>query len=307
VTPTRSKIVEVIGVPLDLGANVRGANMGPSALRMARLHEKLGVLGYQVDDAGDLNVPVRETISEKDVQEKYLTAIGKACKTLATKVETALGKNRIPLILGGDHSIAIGTITGVAEHFHKSGQQTGLIWIDAHADMNTPTTSPTGNLHGMPLATILGHGHESLVTLGSERIRINPANVALVGIRTLDALEKDMCKKGGIRYFTMREIDERGMAAVMKDAIAVAGTGTGGIHLSFDIDAIDPLYAPGVSTPVTGGISYREAHLALEMIADSGKLCSMEFVELNPMNDLTHKTAELTVELIQSALGKSII
>lgn len=301
------KKVEIIGVPLDLGANMRGANMGPGTVRMARLHEKISVLGYTIDDTGDMNIPVRETISDKDAQDHYLSSIVKVCKALSEKVEKALGRGHVPIVLGGDHCIAIGSITGAAEFRKKQGQSMGLIWIDAHADMNTPTTSPTGNIHGMPLATILGQGHDVLVNLGTDAVRVKPQNVALIGIRTLDHLEKKMCKEGGIRYFTMREIDERGMAAVMKDAIAVATKDTSGIHVSFDIDAIDPLYAPGVSTPVTGGLSYREAHLALEMIADTGALQSMDFVELNPMNDLTHKTAELTVELIQSALGKSIV
>lgn len=299
--------VRIIGVPSDLGANIRGANIGPSAVRIAGLHEKISVLGYKIEDAGDLLVPIRETLAAASANEKYLTPIKNICDLLRMEVCTTLARNLMPIVIGGDHSIAIGTIAGVSEFHRKKNDQIGIIWVDAHADMNSPKSSPTGNIHGMPLLTSLGTGIPQLVELGNFSGKVRPENVALVGIRTLDHEEKRICKESGIRYFTMREIDERGMAQVMEDAIAVATNGTAGIHLSFDVDAIDPLYAPGVSTPVTGGISYREAHLALEMIADTSKLISMEFVELNPMRDVSHKTAELLVELVQSALGKSIV
>ncbi|MCX6119433.1 MAG: arginase [Proteobacteria bacterium] len=301
------KTVSIIGVPSDLGANMRGANIGPSAIRIAGLHEKLKVLGFSVDERGDILLPLRESISLDEAAKKYQSVIKTVCKELSDHVYESLKLNRKPIVLGGDHSIGIGTITGVSKFLRDSHQKLGLIWIDAHADMNTPSTTHTGNIHGMPLATVLGLGHDDLVNLGGFAPKIDPKNVALIGIRTLDSEEKDICKRSGIRYFTMREIDERGMHLVMQDALKVATDGTAGFHLSFDIDGMDPLHAPGVSTPVTGGISLREAHLALEMMADTGKLLSMEFVELNPMCDVEHKTARLVIDLVQSALGKSIV
>lgn len=305
--PRKFNSVRIIGVPSDLGANIRGANVGPSAVRIAGLHDKISVLGYKIEDAGDILVPIRETLPESATKEKYLTTITDVCDLLRMEVEMSLDRDMMPIVIGGDHSIAMGTISGTSAFYRKKNQSIGLIWVDAHADMNTPASSPTGNLHGMPLSTLLGKGITQLVELGGFAGKLRPENVALVGIRTLDHEEKRICRESGIRYFTMREIDERGMAAIMKEALAVATKGTAGIHLSFDVDGIDPLYAPGVSTPVTGGLSYREAHLALEMIADTGMLTSMEFVELNPMRDVAHKTAELLVELVQSALGKSIV
>jgi arginase len=302
-----TKAVQIIGVPLDLGANMRGANMGPSAIRIADLHHKISVLGYQPYDSGDLPVPVRDTLPASANEERYRAQIASACRELESEVHQALSLDRVPIVLGGDHSIAIGTIAGVSRFFREKNQNIGLIWIDAHADCNTPKSSPSGNIHGMPLSIALGHGYPDLVDIGGKGAKVKSENVALIGIRTLDGAEKDILRRSGIRYFTMREIDERGMHAVMKDAVAVASQGTAAIHLSFDIDGIDPASAPGVSTPVTGGISYREAHLALEMIADTGLLRSMEFVELNPMTDLAHKTAQLTVDLVQSALGKAIV
>lgn len=299
--------IQIIGVPSDLGANMRGANMAPSAIRISELHQRIQVLGYKVFDRGDLHVPIRDTLSAESVNSKHLDEIRAICETLAGEVLEAMKANRLPIVLGGDHSIAMGTIAGVSKFYRERNESMGLVWVDAHADLNTHETSPSGNIHGMPLSVVLGKGNKTLTGIGGFSPKVAPENVALVGIRILDGMEKEACKQSGIRYFTMREIDERGMHAVMKEAIAVATRNTGGVHLSFDIDGIDPLYAPGVSTPVTGGISYREAHLALEMLADTGKLNSMEFVELNPMTDLIHKTAQLTVELIQSALGKSIV
>ncbi len=302
-----TKAVQIIGVPLDLGANMRGANMGPSAIRIAELHQKIGVLGYQVSDLGDIPVPIRDTLPADSHRARFLREIQTVCTDLQQRVYQTLKDDKLPIILGGDHSIALGTIAGTSRFHKERNEKVGLIWVDAHADMNTPSSSPSGNVHGMPLSIILGNGNPALVDIGFPGAKISPDNIALIGIRTLDGAEKEICRKSGIRYFTMREIDERGMHTVMKEALAVVSKGTAAIHLSFDIDGIDPLYAPGVSTPVTGGLSYREAHLALEMIADTGMLRSMEFVELNPMTDLVHKTAMLTVELIQSALGKSIV
>lgn len=303
----KSRSVQIIGVPLDLGANIRGANMGPAAIRIADLHYKLSVLGCEVVDIGDLSVPIRDTLPAEAQKGRFLHEIAVVCEDLQRRVHEALAAGRIPLVVGGDHSIAIGTISGAARFARDHGSAMGLIWMDAHADINTPATTPTGNIHGMPLGVILGNGHPELLRIGGQPVRVKPENVALVGIRTLDSGEKELCKKSGIRYFTMREIDERGLATVMREAIEVATRGTAALHLSFDMDVIDPLYAPGVSTTVTGGLSYREAHLALEMIADTGKLTSMEFTELNPMHDHKHTTAQFLVELVQSALGKSIV
>jgi len=299
--------VTIIGVPSDLGANMRGANIGPSAIRIAGLHEKLKMLGCSIEERGDIAVPLREMLSQEEVNLKHRPAIIEICRKLSDEVYRALKAGRKPIVLGGDHSIGMGTISGVSRFAREERSSLGLIWVDAHADMNTPESTHTGNIHGMPLSVVLGQGHPELVGIGGFSPKVKPHNVALIGIRTLDSEEKDLCRRSGVRYFTMREIDERGMAVVMKEAIAVATNGTMGFHVSFDLDGIDPIYAPGVSTSVTGGISYREAHLILEMMADTKKLMSMEFVELNPMRDLEHKTAGLVVDLVQSALGKSIV
>jgi arginase len=301
------RTIQVLGVPSDLGANMRGANMGPAAIRIAELRQKISVLGLDVVDGGDLPVPIRDALPAEAVAERHLRQIVTLCDDLCRRVYDAMIAARLPIVLGGDHSLAIGSIAGASRFHRERGERLGLIWIDAHADLNTPASSPTGNIHGMPLSVVLGSGHPALTAIGGEGAKVLPHNVALVGIRTLDGAEKELCRRSGIRYFTMREIDERGMHAVMKEALAVAMRDTAAVHLSLDLDGIDPLYAPGVSTPVTGGLSYREAHLALEMLADTGRLSSLDLVELNPMTDLAHKTAQLAVELVQSALGKSIV
>lgn len=302
-----NKTVEIIGVPLDLGANQRGANMGPTAMRIAGLHEKIKILGYDVHDEGDLFVPVRETIADSCVNQNYRTNIKHVCEELAKRTRKAMEARRTPIVLGGDHSLAIGSIAGVSEYLKANGQELGVIWFDAHADMNTPGSSNSGNIHGMPLATLLGRGHKDLIDVGFPGPKITPDHVVLIGIRDLDGEEQRICKNSGIRYYTMREIDERGMLQVMKEAISIVGATSSGIHVSFDLDGVDPLHAPGVSTPVDGGLTYRESHLALELIAESGKLLSMDFVELNPMNDKGHMSAKFFVDLVQSTLGKSII
>jgi arginase len=299
--------IEIIGVPSDLGANIRGANMGPAALRIANLHQKIEVLGFKVVDRGDILVPVRETISLNEANRKYLSVIADICEQVNEKAFEALSNGRIPVTLGGDHSISIGSISGVSSYLAAQNKKVGVLWFDAHADINTPSTSPSGNIHGMPVAALIGHGHPELTRLGPANGSVSPKNIALIGIRSIDANERKLCKESGVRYFTMREIDERGIPAVLKDAIAYATDGTDALHVSFDLDSVDPLWAPGVSTPVTGGLNYREAHLALEMIADTNKIISMDFMELNPMTDHIHKSSEFIVELIQSALGKAII
>ncbi len=301
------KDLEIIGVPLDLGCNKKGAIMGPAAIRSAEISEKLQELGIVVVDQGDVPVPLRHSLSKDSIEKRGLAEITAVCLDLAGRTKKAVDSGKIPLSMGGDHSLAIGSISGVSASLQAKGQKLGLIWIDAHADVNIPDTSPSGNIHGMPLSTVLGDGFFELKTIGYEGAKVRPENVALLGIRALDEPEKNYCKRKGIRYFTMKEIDERGMKAVMTEAIALASRGTAGIHLSFDMDGVDPLYAPGVSTAVTGGLTYREAHLVLELIAETGKLLSMDFVELNPLEDLAGRTARLAVDLIASSLGRSII
>jgi arginase len=300
-----SRTIEIIGVPSDLGANSRGSNMGPASIRIAKLKLKVEQQGYEVIDLGDLHVPIRESLSPEHQKEKYLTPIKELCEDLADTTEAILDRQHLPLILGGDHSIAVGSVSGVLRHFHKKNQKLGLIWIDAHADVNTPETSPTGNIHGMPLAVLIGLGFPVLTAISELKLR--PENCVLIGIRNIDDEEKRVLRESGIRYFTMRDIDEKGMFSVMKEAIVYASEGTAGIHLSFDIDGIDPRYAPGVSTPVSGGLTLREAHLALEMLSETQKIVSIEFVELNPLKDVGAQTAKLTVDLLMSALGQSIV
>ncbi|HNN97220.1 MAG TPA: arginase [Pseudomonadota bacterium] len=299
--------VEIIGAPLDLGCNLRGANIAPATVRIAGLADKLAELGIRALDSGDLPVPLRETLGEAAAAERYVHIIAEICDELCTRIDRSLSFGRFPLVIGGDHSIAIGTINGAANYFHRQGGELGLIWVDAHADMNTPATSPSGNVHGMPLSTVLGLGHDALTHVGGAGTRLRPENVALIGIRNLDAGEKEFVRQTGIAYHTMTEIDQRGIYAVITDALDDLCRRCSAIHLSFDLDGVDPLWAPGVSTPVPGGLTYREAHLLLEMVAARGILRSMEFVEVNPMYDNNHQTARLTIELALSALGKAIV
>ena len=281
--------------------------MGPSAVRVANLNKRLGSLGYEVEDLGNVPVEQPESLPEGPRHAKYLPQIAAMCQRLATMVERAAEEDKAPLVLGGDHSIAIGTVAGMSRHFRRKKKRMGLLWIDAHADMNTPQTSPSGNVHGMPLACCIGLGPDELVKLGGFAPKVQPQNVALVGLRDVDILERPHVRESGVRAFTMRDIDERGLRAVMEEAIGIASKGTAGIHLSLDMDFVDPQYAPGVGTPVRGGATYREAHLAMEMICDTGLMVSMEVVEVNPVIDDTNRTADLAVELVMSALGKKIL
>jgi arginase len=301
----RPRTIEIIGVPSDLGANIRGANMGPASLRIANLKTKVEQQGYEVIDLGDLHVPIRESLPLQIQQEKYLTPIKELCENLAAITEGILDRQHMPLVIGGDHSVAIGSVSGVLQHFGKKNQHVGMVWIDAHADVNTPTTSPSGNIHGMPLAVLIGQGHKELTGISSAKIR--PQNCVLIGIRNIDDEEKRILRDSGIRYFTMRDIDEKGMFTVMREAISYASDGTAGIHVSFDIDGIDPRYTPGVSTPVSGGLTLREAHLAMEMLSETQKIVSIEFVELNPFMDVGAQSANVTIDLLLSVLGKSIV
>jgi arginase len=305
-TMPRSEIA-IIGAPLDLGAGRRGVDMGPSAVRVANLNERLRALGYTVRDLGNIAVDQPERAAVGHERARYLDEIVRASRRLAGVVGWAADNGATPLVLGGDHSVAIGTISGMARHLRRRKQALGLIWLDAHADMNTPESSPSGNVHGMPLACVIGLGPRELTHLFGFAPKVDPRHVALVGVREVDQLEKPHVRNSGVRAFTMRDIDERGMRAVIAEALEIACAGTGGIHVSFDMDAVDPREAPGVGTPVRGGISYREAHLAMETVCDSGKLVSMEVVEVNPVIDEVNRTAQLAVELVLSAMGKRIL
>lgn len=303
----RCSDIAVIGAPLDLGAGRRGVDMGPSAIRVANLDARLAALGYQVHDYGNVVAEQAESVEPGHVSARYLREIAATCKRISSTVQKALAAGQLPLVLGGDHSVAAGTVSGVARHYRKQKKSIGLLWIDAHADMNTPETSPSGNVHGMPLACIVGMGPRELTHLNGFAPIVDPRNVVLVGIRDVDQLEKPHVKQSGVHAFTMRDIDERGLRAIMKEAIEIVSAGTAGFHLSFDMDSVDPQFAPGVGTPVRGGITYREAHLAMETVNDSGLMLSMEVVEVNPVIDEVNRTAELAVELTTSALGKRIL
>ena len=299
--------IKIVGVPLDLGQDRRGVDMGPSAMRVAGLNARVAALGYQVVDAGNVPAPIAEMQHFGVERAKYLAEVAETCRRHALWVEAILRQGFLPLVLGGDHSIAVGTVAGVSNFFRRKKKKVGLVWIDAHADINTPETTPSGNIHGMPLACCLGLGAPELARIFGYAPKVAPENVALIGVRDLDPGEKVTVRRQGVRVFTMRDIDERGMRAVMQEGLAAATHGTAGFCASFDMDAVDPSEAPGVGTPVRGGISYREAHLAMEMIADSGKMVSLELVEVNPVIDEHNKTANLGVELALSALGKKIL
>ena len=301
------KKVTIIGVLMDLGADRRGVDMGPSAVRVAGLNERLVTLGYEVTDAG--NIPVRnpEMLPVSDRHAKYLPEISAACQKLADQVEAALEVGSTPIVLGGDHSIAIGSVGGLSAFHHKRDKRVGVIWFDAHGDMNTPDTSPSGNIHGMPFAAILGKGAKELTEISGFAPKVYPEDCVLIGARSVDPEEAIALKASGIRVITMRELDERGMNAVMDEAMWLASRRTAGFHVTMDMDFVDPDFAPGVGTPVPGGPTYRESHLAMEKVADSGKMLSFELTEVNPVLDISNKTAELGVQLILSAFGKKIM
>jgi len=292
---------------MDLGASRRGVDMGPSALRVAGLQARIKTLGHQVEDIGNIPVKQAEEQHYGEKRAKYLAEISDTCNELAATVQKSLEEGFTPLVLGGDHSIAVGTMSGVAAHYHKDKKQVGYVWLDAHGDMNTPETSPSGNVHGMPLASVMGYGPPELVELLGFKPKVEPQNLVIVGVRDLDAQEKKLVKKSGVHVFTMRDIDERGMREVMSETLKFATDDTGGIAVSLDMDFVDPMDAPGVGTPVRGGVTYREAHLAMEMIADSEAMASLEVVEINPVIDEHNRTALLGVELALSALGKKIL
>jgi arginase len=306
-TSITPKTIRVLGVPLDLGQSRRGVDMGPSAVRCAGLEYKLEQLGHTVEDGGNVPVAMPEQRNPGKPEAKYLKEIASTCQKHADLVLKTLESGKVPLSLGGDHSMAVGSVAGLAEFYHRQNQKVGLIWMDAHTDINTPGTSPSGNVHGMPLGAIMGLGPAELANIYGWAPKIAPENCVLVGIRDVDVHEKENVRRAGIQVYTMRDIDERGMRTVMEEALRHAGRGTAGYHVSLDMDWLDPEDAPGVGTPVEGGATYREGHLAMEIIADHGRMLSFEIVEVNPVLDERNQTAELAVELAMSAFGKKII
>ena len=303
----RGSRIAIIGAPMDLGAGRRGVDMGPSAVRVANLNERVASLGYKVEDLGNIHVVQAESVESGTPSARYLHEIAATCTRLANMVESAVDQGTFPIVLGGDHSVAIGTVSGLSQHQRKRGKKIGLVWIDAHADMNTPGTSPSGNVHGMPLACCIGMGPEELTSIYDYAPKVEPANVAVIGLRSVDADERKNVQRAGVHAYTMRDIDERGLRAIMQEAMEVANDGTEGFHLSFDMDAVEPHEAPGVGTPVKGGMTYREAHLAMETICDCDRMLGLEIVEVNPVIDEANRTAILAVELVMSGLGKRIL
>ena len=301
------KKVSYIGVPMDLGGGLRGVDMGPSALRIAGIEEGIRSLGIEYEDLGDVPVPRPERLQAGNKKARFLNEISHCCARLREKVEPVLDEGSMPMIVGGDHSIAAGSIAGISSWYHRRGEKIGLIWIDAHGDMNTPEITLSGNIHGMPLASALGFGTPELVDLGEVTPMVQVENAVLVGVHCIDGPERKMIEDSGIKAFSMRDIDKAGIHSVMEEAIAIATRGTAGFHLSFDIDGCDPSAAPGVGTPVTGGLTIREAHIIMEDCAISGSMLSMDLTEINPILDRGNQTAELAKELALSALGKRVL
>lgn len=302
-----NKTVTILGVPLGYGASMAGVDIGPAALRVARLQQRIERLGYSVRDLGDMRLERPQTIPPEGEKLKYLREISNACEQLADEVEAVLQADQLPVVLGGDHSIAMGSFAGAAAYFKQREETLGLIWFDAHADINTPETTPSGNIHGMPLAALLGYGAPELTNVAGFAPKLDPRLCVHIGARDIDPGERELIAKTGLRFFTMREIDERGLSACMDDAIKIASRGTAGYAVTFDVDVLDPGDAPGSGTLVRGGLTYREAHLGMEKIAEAGGMRYLEMVEINTALDVNNKTAELGVELILSALGKTIL
>jgi arginase len=299
--------VHLIGVPIDLGSGRRGVDMGPSALRIAGLYERLTRLGYTVVESGDIVARIPETADPGDLSARFLDEIARVSNEVSERVGEALDAGAVPVVLGGDHSITIGSITGSAGWARRQEEEIGLLWFDAHADMNTPQTTPSGNVHGMPLAVALGYGDPLVVELGGWSPKVQPERTVLIGARDVDRTERSLVHESGIRVFTMRDIDEIGIVSVLEEAIAIVTEGTIGFHVSWDMDFVDPNYAPGVGTPVKGGVDYREGHLALEIVSDTDGMIAMDLVETNPILDDRNRTGTLGMELILSAFGKTIL
>jgi arginase len=301
------KPVHIIGVPLDLGGGRRGVDMGPSACRIAGIGDQIAALGRLVIDKGDLPAAIPETQHKVDESKKYIREIARVCQNLYASALASLEAGALPVVLGGDHSLGAGSVAASADYVRRTtGKPLGLIWVDAHGDMNTPETSTSGNVHGMPLAALLGREPAELASIGSSP-SVEAPHTVLVGIRNLDEEEKAQIRASGVHVFTMKDIDREGIATIAERAIALASEGTGGIHVSFDLDVCDPTFAPGVGTPVKGGFDYREAHMIMELVADSGRLVALDLVEVNPTLDIRNTTAEFAAELALSALGKGIL
>jgi arginase len=305
--PGAGRRARIIGAPCGFGASIAGVDLGPAAMRVAGLRQRVAQLGYEVTDAGDLRMECSSLPPAPGERLRYLAEIGAACAGLADEVKRALGAGEIPIVLGGDHSIAIGSVSGVSSFHRGRGETVGLVWFDAHADMNTPETSPTGNIHGMPLAVLLGHGAPELTGIEGFSPKLDPRFCAHIGARDVDPGERELIRRTGIRFFTMREIDERGMKVCVEEAIEIASRASAGYHVTLDVDALDPGDAPGSGTVVRGGLTYREAHLAMEKISEAGGALALEVVEINTALDINNRTAQLGVELILSALGKTIL
>ncbi|PKR82707.1 arginase [Heyndrickxia camelliae] len=297
------KNISILGVPMDLGQMRRGVNMGPSAIRYADVVERIEKLGYTVHDMDDIEIGKAERLHDAESNLRNLKAVADASEILASKVNEIVEKGDFPLVLGGDHSIAIGTLAGISKHY----KNLGVIWYDAHGDLNIPETSPSGNIHGMPLAASLGLGHETLTNIGGYCPKVRYENIVIIGARDLDEGERELIKDRGIKVYTMHEIDRLGMTRVMEETIEFFKDRTDGVHLSLDLDGLDPNECPGVGTPVMGGISYRESHLAMEMLAESGIITSAEFVEVNPILDDKNKTADVAVSLMCSLFGEKLL
>jgi arginase len=302
------KPVHIIGVPLDLGGGRRGVDMGPSAFRIAGLGERISALGCTVVDKGDLPAPIPETQERRDERKKYIRDIAKVCQKLYQSALASLEEGATPVVLGGDHSLGAGSVAAAAD-WAKTARNLpiGLLWIDAHGDMNTPATSLSGNVHGMPLAALLGPEPAELARIGTVSPKVLPMHTVLIGVRNLDEREKIAVRDSHAHVFTMKDIDRQGIASIVEQAVNLAGNGTAGIHVSFDMDVCDPMIAPGVGTPVKGGLDYREAHMVMEIVADSGLLTSLDLVEVNPTLDVRNATAQLGTELALSALGMKIL
>jgi arginase len=300
--------VHIIGVPLDLGSGRRGVDMGPSAFRIAGLAEQITALGHTVVDKGDLPTPIPETQDERHAHKKYINDIARVCEQLFDTARESLHAGALPLVLGGDHSLGAGSVAAAASWARTTrGRPIGLLWIDAHGDMNTPATSPSGNVHGMPLAALLSAEPAELSGIGGFAPKALPQHTVLIGVRNLDDREKELVRASHVHVFTMKDIDRQGIASIAEQAVALAGADTAGIHVSFDMDVCDPSIAPGVGTPVKGGLDYREAHMVMEILADSGLLTSLDLVEVNPTLDVRNATAQLGTELALSALGMKIL
>ena len=304
---TTDRKVGLLGVPMDLGGGRRGVDMGPSAIRIAGIERRVREIGIDFTDCGNVHVAEPESREPVDPKARFLAEITDCCRRLRERVEALLVENCMPLVVGGDHSIACGTVAGISSFHHGRGERIGLVWFDAHGDMNTPETTESGNIHGMPLASCLGLGPKELTHLGSVAPMVRVENTVLVGVRSLDARERALVHESGVRVFTMRDVDTHGIHKVMDQALEVACAGTAGFHLSFDMDGTDPSVAPGVGTPVRGGTTYRESHAVMEHAADTGKLLGLEVTEINPILDTHNTTANAAVDLVLSALGKSIL